>query len=473
MSDPRAAVLAKMEAEEKAGGISSACTRAFMKQYDALVSGETGMMPESSIEPVQGLPGVGDIPPAEPGDALKALMEKTVILKLNGGLGTGMGLDKAKSLLEVKDGKTFLDFIADQIRHTRAELGCPLSFVLMNSFSTEADTRDFMSKGEPLGDWAKINMVQNKVPKLLVDGLAPASHPANPADEWCPPGHGDLYAVLYGSGKLDELIADGKEYVFVSNSDNLGATLHTGLLQWFARDADASFLMEVATRTEADKKGGHLARKGDGLVLRESAQCPSEDEAAFQDTSKHRYFNTNNLWFKLSAVKKAMDANGGVMDLPMIRNEKTVDPKDKKTPKVYQLETAMGAAIASFGAGARAVVVGRDRFAPVKKCDDLLCLRSDAYVVTPDRRLQLAPERQGVPPVVSLGDTYKMVPAFEQLTQMGSAVPSMVKCARLTFKGPLIKLEPGVVFEGEVTVESEGEGKVLKAGVYKDQTVRL
>eukprot|EP01065_Artemidia_motanka_P006041 TRINITY_DN1293_c0_g2_i1.p1 TRINITY_DN1293_c0_g2~~TRINITY_DN1293_c0_g2_i1.p1 ORF type:complete len:474 (+),score=161.17 TRINITY_DN1293_c0_g2_i1:114-1535(+) len=473
MSDPRAAVIAKMEVEEKKGELTGACIKAFMKQYDALVAGETGMIAETDIQPARGLAKIGELPPAEEGDSLKAIIDKTVILKLNGGLGTGMGLHKAKSLLEVKDGKTFLDFIGDQIRHTRADTGVPLSFVLMNSFSTEADTKEFMSRGEPLGEWAKMNMVQNKVPKILREGLAPASHPTNPTDEWCPPGHGDLYAALYGSGKLDALLAEGKEYVFVSNSDNLGATLHTGLLSWFARDQDAAFLMEVAERTAADKKGGHLARKGDGLVLREFAQCPKADHDAFQDVAKHEYFNTNNLWLKLSAVKKTMDKNGGVMELPMIRNEKEVDPTDKKSAPVFQLETAMGAAIASFGASSRAVVVGRDRFAPVKKCDDLLCLRSDVYVVSDDRRLQLHPDRQGVPPVVTLGDTYKMLPAFENLTQNGKAIPSMLKCKELKFEGPAVVMEPGVVFEGSVTVKSDADGRVLKTGVYKDQIVTL
>merc|ERR1719231_722303 len=193
-------------------------------------------------------------------------------------------------------------------------------------------------------------------------------------------------------------------------------------------------MMEVATRTDADKKGGHLATwegKG-GLTLRESAQCPKEDEAAFQDTSKYKFFNTNNLWVDLVKLKEAFDAQGGTLPLPVMVNDKTVDPRDKASTKVIQLETAMGAAIASFK-GATALLIPRTRFAPVKKCDDLIALRSDAYVVTEDFRIELAPARNGIPPTVKLDDLYKFVDAMDTLIPNGS--PSLIGCKSLKVEG--------------------------------------
>merc|ERR1712106_450775 len=131
-------------------------------------------------------------------------------------------------------------------------------------------------------------------------------------------------------------------------------------------------MMECCERTENDKKGGHLCkRESDGqLMLRESAMCADEDEAAFQDITKHRFFNTNNLWIQLERLQEIVDKSGGFIPLPMIKNKKTVDPKDDASTKVLQLETAMGAAIECFD-GATAICVPRTRFAPVKKCDDL------------------------------------------------------------------------------------------------------
>jgi UDP-N-acetylglucosamine pyrophosphorylase len=99
-------------------------------------------------------------------------------------------------------------------------------------------------------------------------------------------------------------------------------------------------MMECCERTEADKKGGHLARRAaDGqLILRESAQCAKEDTASFQDVSLHKYFNTNNLWVRLDMLKELMDARGGFVPLPTILNVKTVDPQLESSPAVYQLE---------------------------------------------------------------------------------------------------------------------------------------
>merc|ERR1719215_892055 len=189
----------------------------------------------------------------------------------------------------------------------------------------------------------------------------------------------------------------------------------------------APFMMEVATRTDADKKGGHLAKDvaSGGLLLRESAQCPEEDEKAFQDVSKYKFFNTNNLWVDLVALKRIFEKHDGSIPLPVMKNAKTVDPRDKKSTPVLQLETAMGAAISCFE-GAIAVVIPRERFAPVKTTNDLVALRSDAYVVTDDFRILLAPERQGVPPTMKLDGRYKFVDAMETL--MPDGVPSLIAC---------------------------------------------
>merc|ERR1719506_1941842 len=238
--------------------------------------------------------------------------------------------------------------------------------------------------------------------------------------------------------------------MFVSNSDNLGATLDLDILSYFAK-TDAPFMMECCKRTANDKKGGHLAKRiTDGqLVLRESAMCADEDEEMFQDITKHRYFNTNNLWIRLDKLKETIDKFGGFIPLPMIKNKKTVDPKDDASQKVIQLETAMGAAIEVFK-GATAIVVPRTRFAPVKKCDDLLLLRSDAYVITDDFRPVLNPLCGGKAPIVSLDKKkYKLVSQLEAATRGG--IPSLVGCTRLavTFKNSSDdpKLLPGRTFE--------------------------
>jgi UDP-N-acetylglucosamine pyrophosphorylase len=441
-----------------AAGMGEAPIRAFRRNYEALLRNESGLIPEDSIEPVHNLTSfevLDGTRAADPG-----LLDRAVVIKLNGGLGTSMGLQGPKSLLPVRDGVTFLDLIVRQILDLRQRNGAKVRLLLMNSFSTSRETLQYLARcGAPasagLADPADVELMQNQIPKIDAVTFAPVAWPADPDLEWCPPGHGDLFPALVGSGWLDRLLAEGVRYAFVSNSDNLGAILDPALLKHFA-DSGAPFLMEVTRRTAADRKGGHLAvRKSDGrLLLREVAQCPDADLAAFQDIGRHRYFNTNSLWLRLDLLKAQLEADAGVLPLPMIRNRKTVDPRDKTSPTVIQLETAMGAAIECF-AGAAAIEVSRSRFAPVKNTADLLALRSDAYEILANGQVRLHPDRHGVPPVITLPDAYKLV---DQLEALG--VPSLRACRSLEVRGP-VRFETGVVLEGDVVAGNPpAEGSV-------------
>ena len=292
-----------------------------------------------------------------------------------------MGLAKAKALLEVKPGASFLDLIARQVTHLRSTTGSHVRFILMNSFSTATDTRAFLTAAGH-GDLVSepdAELLQNKSPKLEAASLAPISWPADPDLEWCPPGHGDVYPSLLGSGLLDRLLAAGVDTLFVSNADNLGATL----------------------------------------------------------------------------------------DLPLIKNAKTVDPRDPASPAVYQLETAMGSAIELFD-GAAAVVVPRTRCAPVKTTSDLFVLRSDAYRVTEGSTVE--PTVSPLPKVNLDAKAYKLVDDYEALVP---APPSLVGAKSVTVKGA-VRFAPGTVLKGDVLIVNEGKAVVdLPAGEYADAVVPL
>ena len=447
------------EIKMRAAGMGDAPVAVFKRNYEALLRDETGFIPEESIEPA------GELPKAEELDAGNGpdLLGQVVVVKLNGGLGTGMGLQGPKSLLSVRDGVNFLDLMVRQTISLRERSGAKVRLLLMDSFSTSEDTLAHLNRYEAEGFASadEVEMMQNMIPKIDAQTLLPAEWPADPEQEWCPPGHGDLYPALVGSGWLDRLLGEGVKYAFVSNSDNLGAIMDTSLLGFFA-ESGAPFMMEVTRRTAADRKGGHLAkRKGDGrLLLREVAQCPDGDLDEFQNIDKHQYFNTNSLWLNLEKLKAQLKADSGVLPLPMIKNRKTVDPRDPKSPAVFQLEIAMGSAIECFE-GSLAVEVPRSRFAPVKTTADLLALRSDAYEVLEDGQVRLSEEREGVPPDISLSGEYKLVDSLEPL-----GVPSLIKCRSLKVSG-LIHFEDGVVIEGDVAFENhQAERKAIPAGVY-------
>ncbi len=449
-------------------GMGQAAISAFRYAYASLLSGQTGMIPESSIEPVSHLSRLSAI--VRQYAPNPALLAETVVLKLNGGLGTSMGLDRAKSLLLVKNRLTFLDFFVRQILFLRSQHHVPLRFLLMNSFSTSEDTLEFLKNYPELGDPASFQLLQNQVPKIDTATLRPISWPQNPHLEWCPPGHGDLYTSLLGSGWLDRLLDNGLKYLFVSNSDNLGATLDPFLLSFFAQSGK-DFLMEVAERTNSDRKGGHLAQKNGKLVLRESAQCPEADQVHFQNVRAHRFFNTNNLWIRLDSLKELLRQHDGVIPLAMIKNVKTVDPRDKNSPQVFQLETAMGAAISCFEK-ATAVVVPRTRFAPVKTTSDLLAVRSDAYRITEDWRILLDRENSVEPPALDLDTNhYKLVDQLEQMIEGG--VPSLKSCNELSVRGP-VRFNSGNVFKGKVELTNPSSCPCsLPPGDYSDCKVTL
>ncbi len=462
----------RIETKMRDAGVAAPTIAAFLGAVRKVAAGERGMLPESAVDTIPSLPRLDQFSDAA-GQGSTALLKQLVVVKLNGGLGTGMGLESAKSLLPVKGSDTFLDYIARQILHLRAATGgTEPGFYLMDSFSTQKDTLAYLRKYPALDAGEPLDFLQNKVPKIDAKSFEPVSWPAQPDFEWCPPGHGDIYPSLIGSGLLDRLLARGIKFMFVSNSDNLGATVDFKILQYFASEG-LSFLMEVAERTAADRKGGHLARgRSNGrLLLRESAQCPKEDEALFQDIQRHQFFNTNNLWVRLDHVKTELERSGGALPLPLITNTKTIDPRDASSTKVLQLESAMGAAIECFDKSG-AVVVPRARFAPVKTTSDLLVLRSDACRVTDDHRLVLVDERRGQPPLVDLDQKcYKLLGDFERFFPEGA--PSLVRCDSLKVTGP-VRFASGVICEGNVEfVNATSETKMVAAGRYRDTQKQL
>ena len=454
-------------AQEKmaASGIHPMAIDVFTYYYRQLEEGVSGFIPEDSIEPLLDPSMLSDTAVSKQNAA--TALDKTVIIKLNGGLGTSMGMDKAKSLLPVHEGKSFLDIIVDQVLHARAAYGIRLPLVFMNSFRTHEDTLAALA---PYGDLAvaglDLGFLQNQEPKLRADDLTPISWPADPSLEWCPPGHGDLYTALTTSGMLDRLLSLGFRYASVSNSDNLGAAPNATIAGWFATTG-APYAAEICRRTAADRKGGHLAiRKSDRrLILRDTAQTPKEEMHYFTDEFRHPFFHTNNLWFDLEALARTLRERKSVLGLPLIKNEKTVDPADPPSPKVIQIETAMGAAIEVFD-GATAIGVGRDRFLPVKTTSDLLVLRSDAYDMEADGRLTKVADPT---PVVDLDNKYyKIITDFDH--RFPARAPSLKDARYLGVKGDWT-FEAGVRVIGEVTLEDRGAPQIIAAGsTLTDQT---
>lgn len=429
----------------------------FSHYYEQLVQGATGYIDGQDATPVGQLPRFDDLDDAHAA-AGQAVLDKTVVLKLNGGLGTSMGIQGPKSLLPAKAHFSFLDVIVRQTLYLRDTWQARLPLLLMNSFNTEAESLAALAAYPRFQQALPLSFLQHKEPKVMKATLLPATWPADPTKEWCPPGHGDIYAALMTSGILRQMIEAGFEYAFVSNSDNLGAILDLRILGYLAM-ARLPFLMEVADRTPADRKGGHLAQRPDGqLILRELAQCPPQELDAFQDIQRYRYFNTNNLWVHLPTLYRVLSERQGVLGLPLILNEKPVDPTDLDSPRVYQLETAMGSAIACF-AGAQALVVPRSRFIPVKKNNDLLLLWSDVYQLDEAFHLTMDPSRvtstlDGAPLIFLDERYYQLIDDMRERFPYGA--PSMVQCTELRVEGN-VYFGRNVTLQGKVHIVNDSQ----------------
>ncbi len=429
-------------------GLSASVIATFEAHYEKVRTGERGILAEQDLTPAS----EQEVAPWHATDGFTnqglAALPATVVIKLNGGLGTSMGLTGPKSALVVRDNLTFFDITARQVCELNARFGARVPFITMDSFSTQTDTEAMRRRHPALPDHVPNAFLQNKYPKLLADTLEPASWPANPAQAWNPPGHGDFYAALVGSGLLASLRTAGIRYAFVSNIDNLGATLSPEVLGWFASQG-APFLMEVSRRTPMDRKGGHLAvRRSDGrLVLRERAQTAPEDLELFESIDRHRFFNTNSIWLDLEALDTLLRSNGGVLPLDLILNRKRLVPKDDATPEVLQLETAIGAAIAHFE-GARALCVPRSRFLPVKNCDDLLVVMSDRYGLNEAFELVQAP---GCTPELTVHLAEAYFGTLDRLQARLDGVPSLKACTALRVEGD-IRLDRRMRFQGDVVL---------------------
>ncbi len=448
---------ADIRARMVADGVPPLVVDAFLRNVRRWSAGDVGVIPGDSLAPIGSLPRLEDLDEWDP--AGETAIARTVLIKLNGGLGTSMGLDRAKSLIVAKNGLSFLDVIVRQVDFLRRRCRAPLPLLLMNSFSTEADSLAALAERHPgfaNAGGLPLSFCQHRVPKLDLATGAPVRWPENPALEWCPPGHADIYHALQTTGLLDRLLSLGFRYAFVSNADNLGALLHMGILAHVA-SRRIPFLMEVTARTECDRKGGHLARARETgrLLLRESAQCPDDEIADFQDVAKYRLFNTNNLWLDLEALRDMLRACEGLPDLPLIVNRKTVDPVRADSPAVAQLEAAMGSAISCFEHAA-ALVVPRFRFAPVKTTNDLLAIRSDLYTLGEEHQVALHPLRFAPPPDVVLDPRfYKNIADFELRFPKGA--PSLLQCESLKIDGD-IHFGANVRIEGAVHLRNPTDG---------------
>ncbi len=453
--------LQQIEAEIRASmqteGIADKSIREFLRRVAIVYKGASGKRNWEEVGDLaqEDCIDLSNIPPAEERNQYERSQyrEKIVVIKLNGGLGTSMGLTRAKSLIPVREGYNFLQIIRKQIELLRKRWGVPVPILFMNSFNTRQDTlaeEGIAELNNLLPGPIAIDFLQNRVPRIYSDTLLPVRGAGEQG--WCPPGHGDIFLALESSGILEKLLKSGYRALFISNGDNLGAVVEERILNWFFQN-QLEWVSEVTAKTAADLKGGVLFRRKKGqtlgsIELLETAQVPENHVKDFQDRARFPYFNINNLWVNLETLRDLLKKEA--LNLELI-----VNPKQFEGRQILQLETAMGAAIGCFQRSA-IVNVPRRRFSPVKTCADLLLLRSDAcHFNEEDYSLSsssdpFSKEQEKQPPIIKLDSAYKNLESFEQLVPK---IPSLVEASSLEVEGRVLFDQP-VKICGKVKIKA-------------------
>ncbi|RWS10371.1 UTP--glucose-1-phosphate uridylyltransferase-like protein [Dinothrombium tinctorium] len=380
-------------------------------------------------------------------DQIRSMLNKLVVVKLNGGLGTSMGCVGPKSLIPVNHDFTFLDLTVQQIEYLNKQYDAEVPLVLMNSFNTDEDTQKVLRKYR--GFRIKIyTFMQSRYPRLNKESLMPiTSNLASCCDPevWYPPGHGDFYEAFAKSGLLHSLIEEGREYCFVSNIDNLGAIVDLNIMNMLLNPAKAphpQFVMEVTDKTNADVKGGTLIQYDGKLRLLEIAQVPKEHVDEFKSVKKFKIFNTNNLWVNLRSIEDLVNRDG--LDMEIIVNHKHLD----YGLNVIQLETASGAAMKDFE-NAIGINVPRRRFLPVKKTQDLLLVMSNLYSLQNGALIMNPLRAFPSVPLIKLGDQH-FGKVRECLARFAS-IPDLLELDHLTVSGD-VTFGKGVSLKGTVII---------------------
>ena len=435
--------------------MNEAASDEFLRLYKKSQTGLAGVRWESMKSPDESRLARYDSLKAPELAHLEAALARLAVCKLNGGLGTTMGCRGAKSGITVREKKTILDLTVDQVGELNKKYQADVPLLLMNSFRTHGETERLVGKYH--GNPEILTFCQNKFPRLLEEESGFLDLDKFGSDVWYPPGHGDLYSCLADQGYLERLLADGREILFVSNVDNLGAVLDLRILHYMLSE-DIPFLMEVTPKTAADTKGGTLYQEKGLIKLLEVANVPPEHIAEFCGQQKFKIFNTNNIWINLARLKELLEK--GPLDLDVIVNRKIV-----KGQPVLQLETAIGTAFNCFPE-AVGLIVPRDRFFPVKRTCDLLYLWSDLFHQergslkrNPERMNSDLPRITLHEPFEDLQEFQKRIPVAPSIVgldslEIGGAVRfngavTLKGTVRLIAKKKTLRIPKGAVLENE------------------------
>ncbi|KAG0582020.1 hypothetical protein KC19_3G027000 [Ceratodon purpureus] len=408
----------------------------------------------------------------------KVLLHKLIVVKLCGTLGRSLGTTQPKSLVEIHSEQSFVDLAVQQIEVLNVKYNAKVLLVLATSDNTDRAVKQAVKKYSA-SDVDIIVFNQTEYPREV--------WPVTPKlgeDGGYLTNNGDLFAAFSFSGKLDELLALGKEYLFISNCDNLGATVDLNMLNNLSEN-QCDYCMEVTPKNGTDaENGAYVSSEGNIELLEFEEVSRSQNEKSRSGDVK--VVNTNSTWVNLKAVKRLAEIEA----LDIYCSSKGAGEGENIT---FQLQTSSGAPLYSlqvngeifenlpiegnsdlllvqFFDGSVAVEVPRTRFHPIRDTSDLLLFRSDLYTV-----------REGVvcPNPLRLSDVNPTIELeglklrkMQYFTERLKHIPSLLELSSLRVIGD-VWFGSDVILQGKVVIWAKKDERIdIPDGeIIKDQLV--
>ncbi|XP_043815141.1 UTP--glucose-1-phosphate uridylyltransferase isoform X2 [Manihot esculenta] len=350
---------------------------------------------------------------------IKQLLDKLVVVKFNGSLGTSLGFSGPKSAIEVRNGLTSLDLIVNQVESLNSKYGCHVPLVLMNATKTHDDTL------KVLGKYSKSSV---DIHPFILESLG--EHNSN--EKSYASDDASAFLSLMKSGTLDVLLSQGKEYAHVISSDNYAAALDPNVLNHLIQNK-IEYCMEV-TPTASTYMRNSMANQRQGrfqvqchlnLMVLYPCRCDHLREI-MQNPSKHlmeefKFIDTRSLWVNLKAIKRLVDTNALKME-------------NLSISKLF--DQAVG------------IIVPQSRFVPLNATSDLLLLQSDLYSSSEGTLVWNAARDNPINPSIELG------PEFEKVSDYLSrfkSIPSITGLDGLKVIGD-VWFGAGVTLKGRVSI---------------------
>lgn len=358
----------------------------------------------------------------------KMLLDKLVVVKFNGALGTNMGFSGPKSAIEVKNNLTPLDLMVDQVESLNSKYGCNVPLLLMDTAETHDHVQKVLEKySNSKVDIHSLSLSQQPHEKSFEghsrkDKLYPSSD------------HSVVFLSLMKSGTLDLLLVQGKEYALVVDSDNVAAVADPKIFNHLIQN-QIEYCMEVAPVPSIDLRNSLINLRPGKFQLVDITQNPTK-----QSGGKFKFINTRSMWVNLRAIKRLIDTDE-------LKIENFSSSKEVNDDQIISRGTGADSAIQFFD-HTIGINVAQSRYLPVNSTSDLLLLQSDLYTADEGILVQNPARDNPANPSIELGPEFEKVNDFQSRFK---SIPSIINLDSLKVEGD-VWFGAGITLKGKVSI---------------------